>query len=210
MRYALMIYTEPGYEETLSEVEREALYAEYLALADDPRCIGAGQLQSAETATSVRVAGGRTLMTDGPFALAGHGPIWIQVRGFARGRRGRSAVRACLLGDGAPQVVDDDVDVRGRLSEPVGHGVVVAGQADRLAGSDALQQTEALGVAAGADHAGGAEVPGDPDGGCRSGGTLVPWTTSTWPISRICAGRGIWSTGSTRVRSMCRRWPAAH
>ncbi|MFD7716328.1 YciI family protein [Streptomyces sp. NPDC059814] len=68
MQYALMIYTEPGQEETLSEEEREAAYAEYLALADDPRCVGAGQLQSAETATSVRVVGGRTLMTDGPFA----------------------------------------------------------------------------------------------------------------------------------------------
>lgn len=36
MRYALMIYTEPGHEETLSEEVREAAYAEYLALADDP------------------------------------------------------------------------------------------------------------------------------------------------------------------------------
>ena len=37
-------------------------------MADDPRCVGAAQLQPAETATCVRVAGGRTLMTDGPFA----------------------------------------------------------------------------------------------------------------------------------------------
>ncbi|RPK38435.1 YciI family protein [Streptomyces sp. NBC_01260] len=68
MQYALMIYTEPGHEENLSEEQREAAYAEYLALADDPRCVGAEQLQSAGTATSVRVVGGRTLMTDGPFA----------------------------------------------------------------------------------------------------------------------------------------------
>jgi hypothetical protein len=34
----------------------------------DPRIISGAQLQSAETATSVRVVGGRTLMTDGPFA----------------------------------------------------------------------------------------------------------------------------------------------
>ncbi|MCM2414434.1 MULTISPECIES: YciI family protein [unclassified Streptomyces] len=68
MQYALMIYTAPDQDEALSDVEREAAYAEYLALADDPRCVGAGQLQPAETATSVRVAGGRTLMTDGPFA----------------------------------------------------------------------------------------------------------------------------------------------
>ncbi|WP_326823737.1 YciI family protein [Streptosporangium sp. NBC_01639] len=68
MQYALMIYTEPGYGEALSEEERAAAYAEYFALADDARCVGGGQLQPAETATSVRVVGGRTLMTDGPFA----------------------------------------------------------------------------------------------------------------------------------------------
>jgi hypothetical protein len=68
MQYALMIYAEPGDDEALSDVEREAAYAEYLALEDDARCVGAAQLQAAETATSVRVVGGRTLMTDGPFA----------------------------------------------------------------------------------------------------------------------------------------------
>lgn len=68
MRYALMIYIEPGYQEALPEAEREAAYAEYVALVDDARCVRAAQLQPAETATSVRVVGGRTLMTDGPFA----------------------------------------------------------------------------------------------------------------------------------------------
>src|SRR5690606_2676528 len=57
-----------GYDDALSDDERDAMLGEYRALADDPRCVGATQLQSAETATSVRVAGGRTLMTDGPFA----------------------------------------------------------------------------------------------------------------------------------------------
>ncbi|TCO18461.1 hypothetical protein EV652_1155 [Kribbella steppae] len=68
MRYALMIYTEAGYDEGLSEVERAAMLGEYAALFDDERCVGAARLQPAETATSVRVDGGRTLMTDGPFA----------------------------------------------------------------------------------------------------------------------------------------------
>jgi hypothetical protein len=68
MQYALMIYAEPGSREALSEAEREAEVAEYLALAEDERCVGAAQLQPAEMATSVRVVGGRTLMTDGPFA----------------------------------------------------------------------------------------------------------------------------------------------
>jgi hypothetical protein len=68
MQYALVIYAEPGYEETLADAERAAMYAEFLALADDSRCIAAARLQPVETATCVRVAGGRTLMTDGPFA----------------------------------------------------------------------------------------------------------------------------------------------
>jgi hypothetical protein len=68
MRYALVIYAEPGYDEALPDAERDAVYAEYFALADDARCIASAQLQPVETATSVRVVGGRTLMTDGPFA----------------------------------------------------------------------------------------------------------------------------------------------
>jgi hypothetical protein len=68
MHYALMIYTEPGYHEALSDAEREAVLAEFSALADDARCADAVQLQPAETATCVRVTGGRTLLTDGPFA----------------------------------------------------------------------------------------------------------------------------------------------
>jgi hypothetical protein len=68
MQYAMMIYAEPGYAETLPDSEREAVRAEFSALADDPRCVAAARLQPAEAATCVRVAGGRTLMTDGPFA----------------------------------------------------------------------------------------------------------------------------------------------
>jgi hypothetical protein len=68
MQYALLIHNQPGIEEALPEPERAAAYAEYLALADDPRCIEAAQLQPVETVTSVRMTGGRTLVTDGPFA----------------------------------------------------------------------------------------------------------------------------------------------
>jgi hypothetical protein len=68
MQYALMIYAEPSYRETLADAERATLLAEFQALTEDPRCTGAVQLQPAETATCVRVSGGRTLMTDGPFA----------------------------------------------------------------------------------------------------------------------------------------------
>ena len=68
MQFALMIYAEPGYAEALPEADRAAVLAEFSALVDDARCVASAQLQSAETATCVRVTGGRTLMTDGPFA----------------------------------------------------------------------------------------------------------------------------------------------
>jgi hypothetical protein len=68
MQYALMIYADPDIEETLPEAEREAVRAEFATLGEDERYVTGAQLQPAETATCVRVAGSRTLMTDGPFA----------------------------------------------------------------------------------------------------------------------------------------------
>jgi hypothetical protein len=68
MKYALLIYEKPGSHEALPDDEREAVYREYFALSDDPRCVGGGQLQPVETATTVQVEAGRTLTTDGPFA----------------------------------------------------------------------------------------------------------------------------------------------
>ena len=68
MQYALMIYSDPARYEALPDAERAAVSAEFAALADAAAAVSAVQLQPAETATCVRVAGGRTLMTDGPFA----------------------------------------------------------------------------------------------------------------------------------------------
>lgn len=68
MQYALLIYAEPGTHESLSESEYAAVHAEYMALRNEPGCVGGAQLQPVETATTVRVANGETLVTDGPFA----------------------------------------------------------------------------------------------------------------------------------------------
>jgi hypothetical protein len=68
MKYAVLIYEKPGSHESLTDGEREAVYGEYFALSDDPRCLGGAQLQPVSTATTVRVEDGRTLTTDGPFA----------------------------------------------------------------------------------------------------------------------------------------------
>jgi len=68
MRYALMIYAEPGRELVVSDAERESVRAAFQTLTEDPRCVAYAQLASAETATSLRPEHGRTLVTDGPFA----------------------------------------------------------------------------------------------------------------------------------------------
>lgn len=68
MKYALLIYAEPGAHEALGEEANRSMFQEYMALAEDPRCLANGRLEPVETATTVRVRDGRTLTTDGPFA----------------------------------------------------------------------------------------------------------------------------------------------
>jgi hypothetical protein len=70
MKYLLQIY--PAAEEFahLSAQEQKAIVGEYLALAQSPGVIGGDQLQPVETATTVRVEDGETLLTDGPFVDA--------------------------------------------------------------------------------------------------------------------------------------------
>ena len=61
MKYAILIYSpEDGAPDP-------AITAEYYALAERPTTLGGEQLQPAATATTVRVANGETLTTDGPF-----------------------------------------------------------------------------------------------------------------------------------------------
>jgi hypothetical protein len=68
MQYALLIYSKPGTIESLSPAEREALSAEYFALRDEPGILGGAGLQPVTTATTIRLADGKPLVTDGPFA----------------------------------------------------------------------------------------------------------------------------------------------
>ncbi|MGO9974440.1 MAG: YciI family protein [Solirubrobacteraceae bacterium] len=68
MKYAMLIHEKPGNVEALAEDEQKAVFAEYMALAEDARARGGAQLQPIETATTVRVQDGQTLTTDGPHA----------------------------------------------------------------------------------------------------------------------------------------------
>ena len=72
MKYLLQIYSAVLREEfeRLPADEQEAIVGEYMAVRQSPGVIGGEQLQPVETATTVRVRDGETLLTDGPFVDA--------------------------------------------------------------------------------------------------------------------------------------------
>lgn len=69
MKYMLLIY---GDERALDEASRQQCYVDSAGLARDINAsgqyLGASPLHQTATATSVRVRGGKRLVTDGPFA----------------------------------------------------------------------------------------------------------------------------------------------
>ncbi len=74
MKYMLLIHqgttpTPPSQEwDALSQEQKGAVYAAYQAINETPGVTSGMRMQSPETATTVRVADGKTLTTDGPFA----------------------------------------------------------------------------------------------------------------------------------------------
>ena len=68
MQYAVLIYETPGMLDGLDESQRQAISAEYLALRQDPACVDGASLASVDATTTIRVADGEALVTDGPFA----------------------------------------------------------------------------------------------------------------------------------------------
>jgi hypothetical protein len=70
MKYLLQIYPAADEFAHLSAAEREAIVGEYIAIGQSPGVVGGDQLQPVETATTVRVQDGETLLTDGPFVDA--------------------------------------------------------------------------------------------------------------------------------------------
>jgi hypothetical protein len=72
MRYLLQIYPvgATAEAERLSAHEQEAILGEYRAIRETPGVIAGDQLQPVETATTVRVEDGQTLLSDGPFVDA--------------------------------------------------------------------------------------------------------------------------------------------
>ncbi len=67
MKYALLVYSEPGSHD-LPEDQMAEVMREYEALRDEPGYLASAQLHPAEMATTLRRSNGQTLTTDGPFA----------------------------------------------------------------------------------------------------------------------------------------------
>lgn len=70
MKYMMLIHSTDEIRDSvrkLSEPEQQRLTDEYLAIAQLPGVLAGAQLHPADTTTTVRVEGGRTLTTDGPF-----------------------------------------------------------------------------------------------------------------------------------------------
>jgi hypothetical protein len=68
MQYLALIYREEERWESLSPAEREREMGEYQALSQADVTRGGNELDSTATATTVRVRGDETLVTDGPYA----------------------------------------------------------------------------------------------------------------------------------------------
>jgi hypothetical protein len=70
LKYALLIYPAAGSTplEELDPREQAALRDEYMAIRGESDVLAGEGLQPTDTATTVRVDGGTTLTTDGPFA----------------------------------------------------------------------------------------------------------------------------------------------
>ncbi|HEX5101831.1 MAG TPA: YciI family protein [Polyangiaceae bacterium] len=72
MQYILLIYTSEAEGKNRTKDEQMQVFGEYKVFTDElkgsGKMLGGEALESVTTATTVRVKGGKTLRTDGPFA----------------------------------------------------------------------------------------------------------------------------------------------
>lgn len=70
MRYALLIYTREAEDAAATKEQMDAVMAAYFAFGEQykDKIVGGEALEPTPTATTVRMSGGKTLTTDGPFA----------------------------------------------------------------------------------------------------------------------------------------------
>jgi hypothetical protein len=84
MKYAMLIADETGFWETLSEEKREEVFGRidqwWGDLSQKGTIVGGHQFQPAQTATTVKLHGGKAVVTAGPFnpeALGGYGILEV-------------------------------------------------------------------------------------------------------------------------------------
>jgi len=72
MQVMALLYGDESRWDAFSDEEREAVYADYRAFAEEAGIegviVGGGELASTRDATTVRVRDGESLVTDGPYA----------------------------------------------------------------------------------------------------------------------------------------------
>ncbi len=72
MKYLALIYADEADWETLSDDDRREVYSRYTTLGNEMRAagvmLGGNELAPTRDATTVRVRGAETLVTDGPYA----------------------------------------------------------------------------------------------------------------------------------------------
>jgi hypothetical protein len=67
VKYALLLYDDPAAWQDVDEGQMSSLYAEYMAVANEPESYGGAELKPADTAKTIRMANGEPIVTDGPF-----------------------------------------------------------------------------------------------------------------------------------------------
>src|SRR4051795_12310310 len=70
MKVLALIYGDEGRWDSFDDEQRKAVYAQYNAFGESAgdKVVGGAELAPTRTATTVRVRGGETVVTDGPFA----------------------------------------------------------------------------------------------------------------------------------------------
>ena len=68
MQYLALIHADEEQWDSMSDDDRQAVYARYIEFSRSDQVVGGAELQSATTATAVRVRDGERLVTDGPYA----------------------------------------------------------------------------------------------------------------------------------------------
>jgi hypothetical protein len=68
MEFLALIHGEEDGWEAMSDDERQAVMQRYMDFSERPEVVGGAELQTTDTASTVRVRNGDRLVTDGPYA----------------------------------------------------------------------------------------------------------------------------------------------